>query len=146
MPFSCSLLVASDKITSYLIPGLLWTKYHSPSSFWKLQTNDFLPYSWFITDKVPFPSSLMEAADKWLSTLFLVYYWQSTLPPLPSGSRRQNYFLPYSWFITDKVPFPSSLMEAANKVTSHLFWLNSKVLFVYTNWFFPYFWCTTDKE
>jgi hypothetical protein len=32
----------------------------------------------------------------------------------------------------DKVLFPSSLMAAANKVTSHLFLLNSKVLFVYS--------------
>ncbi len=38
MQFSCSLLVASDKITS-------------------------LPYSWFIMDKVPFPFFLLEAAD-----------------------------------------------------------------------------------
>ncbi len=70
MSFSCSLLVAADKITSYLIPGLLKTKYHFPS-FWKLQTNDFLPYSWFITDTVPFPSTLMAAANKVTSHLFL---------------------------------------------------------------------------
>jgi hypothetical protein len=69
MPFSCSLLVASDKITS-------------------------LPYSWFIMDKVPFPSFLLEAADKWLPTLFLVYYGQSTIPLLTYGSCNQSYFSP----------------------------------------------------
>ncbi len=69
MPFSCSLLVASDKITS-------------------------LPYSWFIMDKVLFPSSLIAAADKWLSTLYLVYYGQSTIPLLAYGGCKQSYFSP----------------------------------------------------
>ncbi len=94
IPFSCSLLVASDKITSYHIPVLLWTKYHSPPRLWQLQTNDFLPYSWFIPDKVPFPSFLLEAADKWLPTLFLVYSGQSTIPLLTYGSCKQSYFSP----------------------------------------------------
>jgi hypothetical protein len=63
MPFSCSLLVASDKITSLTYSWFIMDKVPFPFLL-KLQTNDFLPYSWFIMDKVPFPSSLLEAADK----------------------------------------------------------------------------------